>query len=91
MKVRRRYLNAREVRESLGGICDMTLRRWIKYRGFPKPIICGRLRLWDEPEIPIWVEAQRQAAPIEDPAKRPEINPGSEFAKKAGDAVGRAE
>ena len=55
-------IKAETVRENCGGICDMTLRRWMKGRDFPKPIYIGRVRYWREDDVNDWLESQPQEA-----------------------------
>ena len=46
------------VKESFGGISDMTLWRWIKYRDFPKPTKLNGRNYWSPADIEQWKEAQ---------------------------------
>ena len=55
-------IKAEPTRELCGGICDMTLRRWMDLRGFPRPIYIGRVRYWREDEVAEWLEAQADNA-----------------------------
>ena len=55
-------IKAEPVREMCGDICDMTLRRWVETREFPKPIYIGRQRYWREDEVVAWLETQSETA-----------------------------
>ncbi len=54
---------AAAVRELCGGVSDMSIWRWIKREGFPKPAskIGGR-RYWREAEVVEWLGAQAEVA-----------------------------
>lgn len=47
------------VKEMVGGISDSTLDRWIKTRGFPKPVPLGESTSlgWAKSEICAWIQA----------------------------------
>ena len=42
------------VKEGFGGISDMTLWRWIKYRGFPAPTKLNGRNYWNPSQIEQW-------------------------------------
>lgn len=48
----------------LGGICDMTLHRWLNNPAldFPRPIKINNLRYWRIADVEAWLEARRVAA-----------------------------
>lgn len=56
-------LTAAAVRDTLGGISDMTLWRWLNdpRLDFPKPIHIARRRYWREADLNAWVEAHEAA------------------------------
>lgn len=56
----RRYLNSAQVREMFAGISDMTLYRWVRYHGFPRPLKVNNRNLWDEQAVLGWAD-QRAA------------------------------
>lgn len=49
-------LSAKQVAEVCGGVCDMTLHRWLRsdQLGFPKPAVVNRRRYWRADEIGEW-------------------------------------
>ncbi|WP_273524436.1 helix-turn-helix transcriptional regulator [Rhodosalinus sediminis] len=53
-----KMLSARQVREMLGGISNMTLWRWLNSgeHGFPRPKYIGQRRYWREADIINWLE-----------------------------------
>lgn len=55
-------IKAEPVRELCGDICDMTLRRWMKFRSFPAPIYIGRQRYWREDDVVSWLDGQSEVA-----------------------------
>ncbi len=46
------------VKQYFGGICDMTLWRWIQYREFPRPIKIAGRNYWNPSEIEAWRDAE---------------------------------
>jgi predicted DNA-binding transcriptional regulator AlpA len=58
-----KLIPAAAVRDTLGGVSDMTLWRWLNddALNFPKPIKIQKRRYWRESEIAAWLE-QREAA-----------------------------
>ena len=46
------------VRESFGGISEMTLWRWIQYREFPKPTKLNGRNYWSPADIEHWKQSQ---------------------------------
>ncbi len=46
------------VKESFGGISDMTLWRWIQYREFPKPTKLNGRNYWVPSDIERWIQNQ---------------------------------
>ena len=42
------------VRKYFDGISDMTLWRWIRYRGFPKPTKMNGRNYWNPSQIEQW-------------------------------------
>lgn len=56
-------LTAAAVRDTLGGVSDMTLWRWLNdpEMDFPKPIRIARRRYWRETDVDAWVEAREAA------------------------------
>lgn len=59
-----KLMTANKVRDTLGGVSDMTLWRFIKdpVKSFPTPIYIGRRRYWREKEVAAWIDAQAAAA-----------------------------
>ena len=56
-------ITARQARELLGGVSEMTLWRWSRaHTDFPKPYRIGRRKFYDEHELQQWLEQQREAA-----------------------------
>lgn len=57
-------LTAREVRETLGGVTDMSLWRWLNddRLDFPKPVVIRRRRYWRQSEIAAFQTRQGAAA-----------------------------
>jgi predicted DNA-binding transcriptional regulator AlpA len=58
-----KLIPAAAVRDTLGGVSDMTLWRWLNddALNFPQPIRIQKRRYWRESEIAAWLE-QREAA-----------------------------
>lgn len=58
-----KLIPAAAVRDTLGGVSDMTLWRWLNdpALNFPQPIRIQKRRYWRENEIAAWLE-QREAA-----------------------------
>ena len=56
-------ITATSVRNTLGGISDMCLWRWINHPdlGFPKPVVINRRRYWREADIAAWLDAREAA------------------------------
>jgi predicted DNA-binding transcriptional regulator AlpA len=46
------------VREMCGGVSDVTVRRWMKSRGFPEPQHIHGRRYWREADVLAWLDAQ---------------------------------
>lgn len=45
------------VREQCGGICDMTLWRWQRHYGFPKPHMkVGNRNFWRVGDVAAWIK-----------------------------------
>ena len=57
-----KFVQAAHVREICGGICDMTLWRWLNERSFPRPIYIARRRYWREADVTDWLESQPHQA-----------------------------
>lgn len=57
-------LNGRVVRQTCGGISDMTLWRWRRDPaiGFPSPIIISGRNYWRRSEIRRWLTSRQEAA-----------------------------
>ena len=53
-----KYITANQLRDALGGICQMTLWRWMNdpAKNFPKPIKIGACRLWKADEVTAYLE-----------------------------------
>lgn len=51
---------AADVLKLCGGVSDMTLWRWLKELGFPKPIYIGNRRYWRQKDVLDWLEARPQ-------------------------------
>jgi hypothetical protein len=61
-KRRRHYLTSGQVRERYGNRSDMWLWRKLKYDPkFPRPMVTGRLRLWDEDKLDQYDDACMKA------------------------------
>lgn len=58
-----KLIPASAVRETLGGVSDMTLWRWLQDEAlsFPRPIYIGRRRYFREAEIHAWIEERAEA------------------------------
>ena len=56
-------ITAAAVRQTLGGVSEMSIWRWLKDEdmGFPKPIVINRRRYWREADIAAWLEAREAA------------------------------
>lgn len=52
------------LQDLLGGVCDMTIRRWLDRPElqFPRPIFIARRRYWKEAEIIAWLSRQSNGA-----------------------------
>ncbi len=60
-----RALGTKAVQAMVGDVSVMTLWRWIRERGFPRPFkVGGNLNRWWQSEVRAWLE--RQAAQIRD-------------------------
>lgn len=59
-----RRISSQAVRDLCGGVCDMTLWRWLNdpALGFPRPIYIGNRRYWREAEVLAWLDA-REVSP----------------------------
>lgn len=55
---------AAAVRDLCGGICRMSLWRWLNdpALNFPRPIYIGRRRYWREADVLAWLNAREVAA-----------------------------
>ena len=55
-----KLITAAAVRESLGGVSDMTLWRWLHdpAMNFPKPVRIQSRRYWRESDLTEWLEAR---------------------------------
>lgn len=53
-------ITAGAVRNTLGGVSDMCLWRWINHpnMGFPQPLKINRRRYWRQADIAAWLEAR---------------------------------
>ena len=49
-----RLVRAATVKLSFDGISDMTLWRWIRYRGFPKPRKLNGQNYWKPEQVELW-------------------------------------
>lgn len=58
----RRMINSIGIRTKFGAerpISEMTLHRWTKTKGFPKPdVIIGHRKFWWEDRVDAWIDAQ---------------------------------
>jgi predicted DNA-binding transcriptional regulator AlpA len=56
-------ITAAAVRNTLGGVSDMSLWRWLNdpAMNFPKPVVINRRRYWRQADIAAWLE-EREAA-----------------------------
>ncbi|WP_155942418.1 helix-turn-helix transcriptional regulator [Rhodomicrobium vannielii] len=56
----KKFLTSRDVKDRLG-ISDMTLHRWLRSSElkFPRPVVIGRRRFWDESEFERFINARR--------------------------------
>ena len=55
-----RRINAAAVRDLCGGVCDMTLWRWLDQRDFPKPVYIAKRRYWKTASVIDWLDAQER-------------------------------
>jgi predicted DNA-binding transcriptional regulator AlpA len=63
-KQRKRYYSGPQVLERYGGRSSMWLWRRVKYDPkFPRPILIGKRRFFDEDELDAFDEASRMEAP----------------------------
>ncbi|MDB5659213.1 MAG: putative transcriptional regulator [Cypionkella sp.] len=55
-----KLITATVVRETLGGVSDMTLWRWIHdpAMNFPAPVRIQSRRYWHEDELRSWIESR---------------------------------
>ena len=54
----KKLLKISEVCE-LTGVSRVTIWRWIKHNGFPKPVhLSDRVRAWPVDEVEAWIEAR---------------------------------
>jgi predicted DNA-binding transcriptional regulator AlpA len=52
-------LTALAVKNILGGVSEMTLWRWSRDRGFPKPdLVIGRRKYWRRATVQGWISVQ---------------------------------
>lgn len=53
-----RLITATALRETLGGVSDMSLWRWLNdpAMNFPKPVVINRRRYWRQADITAWLE-----------------------------------
>lgn len=56
-------ITARTVREICGGVSDMSVHRWLKGSGFPRPVYHNRRRYWREDEVRGWWANRSEAPP----------------------------
>lgn len=58
-----KLITAAAVRDHCGGLCDLTLGRWLKRSemAFPKPLVINRRRYWRHDDIAAWLEARGAA------------------------------
>lgn len=58
--IENRLMTANEVRDTFGGVSDMTLWRWLESEqlGFPKPLYIQRRRFWRASDIEAFVAKQ---------------------------------
>ena len=55
-------LTSTGLKASLGGISEMTLWRWTRERGFPKPdLVIGRRKFWRRATVQKWLRVQAGA------------------------------
>lgn len=50
----RPLIKSATVKTLFGGISDMTLWRWVQYRGFPKPYKIAGRNYWQPDDIEQW-------------------------------------
>lgn len=58
-----RLIPAAVVRQTCGGISDMTLWRWLHdpKLEFPRPVIVARNRYWREADVQAWIDRRAAA------------------------------
>ena len=63
-----RKIRSGPLKEKLGGVSDMTLYRWQRDRGFPKPIMLGGVtKFWNVDEVDAWMGADAETEPVKKP------------------------
>lgn len=67
------YLSAKSVKAEFGGVCDMTLHRWLADPAmqFPRPIYIRNRRYFDSADIADFKERAARGAMRKPPAGRP--------------------
>lgn len=60
-------IGARQVRELVGNISEMTLWRWMQNErlAFPKPIVIQRRRYWRKEEVTAWLDQRALASLVQ--------------------------
>lgn len=57
-----KLITARQLRDLLGSVSDMTVWRWLNdpAKAFPQPVYIGKRRYWREAEIHAWIGRQTE-------------------------------
>lgn len=68
-------LTSADVRQSCGGVSDMTIFRWLRDEraNFPRPVYVNRRRYWRADEISQWWKTRSAEAPPA-PQRRATVN-----------------
>lgn len=57
-----KFIPSGKIRQMFGGISDMTLYRWRKDQGFPKPLSIGGRNYFDVQEVAEWAKRRKTGA-----------------------------
>ena len=60
LEVGRRFVRIRNLRARYDDVTDITIDRWIKNNGFPRPFIFSRVRFWDLDEVEAYERKRRK-------------------------------
>ena len=56
-------MTSADVRRTCGGVSLMTLHRWIKGSGFPRPVYVNNRRFWRADDVNAWWNSRSTIAP----------------------------